>query len=99
MPHSCLLYSASKSDRDLRHLFFSKLKKKKKKQKNKTQKTPKILKGEVYCLRTESNSENTTEIPKQISLPQAILISRAKEEWGTEADSHSPQRLQVGTGK
>ena len=52
----------------------------------------------MYCLRTESNSENTTEIPKQMSLPQAILI-RAKD-WGTEADSHSPERLQaVGTGK
>ena len=79
--------------------FFFLIKKKNKPQKNKTQKTPKIRKGEVYCLRTESNSENTTEIPKQMSLPQAILI-RAKEDWGTEADSHSPERLQaVGTGK
>ena len=82
MPHSCLLYSISKSDQDLRHLFifFFLIKKKKKKpQKNKTQKNPKIRKGEVYCLRTERNSESTTEIPKQMSLPQAILI-RAKED-------------------
>ena len=35
------------------------------KQTNKQTKKPKIQKGEVSCLRTEGNSDNTTELPKQ----------------------------------
>lgn len=30
-----------------------------------TKKKSKIQKGEVSCLRTEGNSDNTTELPKQ----------------------------------